>query len=383
MTQFDAREGQFVSLGSDPNVLARSTEQTLLADQVARFIFAVPRGSVVTLGGLDGAIFREILDRSEDIPSDSRVLFVQLQPAAIAEAYIEQVIAALADTAKRLWPLWFGNISFATCRDDVLGREAAGTIVRQAVDAVPDINPAWGEVAARLALAGRQPRVAGAMPALELAQLSLAIGRSELILIMDLNVAADAPSKDALVHALEWIARHSRVAVIALFATLPPLGSPFERILYGAHRVVSELYLGASISEPGRSEGASVWLTPWRGAPHPLSEIEQKLAKMLGDDAELGALFHFNWFVDTVRGSRPKVDLVWMEGRLVVELDGYPDHTTRRAFISDRNRDYELALSGYTVLRLANDEVQQDFGRAVEKIRDLVRLRLSQMNQED
>ena len=104
---------------------------------------------------------------------------------------------------------------------------------------------------------------------------------------------------------------------------------------------------------------------------------------MLGDDAELGALFHFNWLVDTVRGSRPKVDLVWMEGRLVVELDGYPDHTTRRAFISDRNRDYELALSGYTVLRLANDEVQQDFGRAVEKIRDLVRLRLSQMNQED
>jgi very-short-patch-repair endonuclease len=301
----------------------------------------------------------------------------------MAEAYIEQVIAALADTAKRLWPLWFGNINFATCRDDVLGREAAGTIVRRAIDDVPDINPAWGEVAARLALAGRQPRVAGAMPALELAQLSLAIGRSELILIMDLNAVADAPSKDALVHALEWIARHSRVAVIALFAALPPLGSPFERILYGAHRVVSELYLGASISEPGSSEGASVWLTPWRGAPHPLSEIEQRLARMLGDDAELGALFHFNWLVDTVRGSRPKVDLVWMEGRLVVELDGYPDHTTRRAFISDRNRDYELALSGYTVLRLANDEVQQDFGRAVEKIRDLVRLRRSQMNQED
>jgi hypothetical protein len=77
-------------------------------------------------------------------------------------------------------------------------------------------------------------------------------------------------------------------------------------------------------------------------------------------------LFCFNWFVDTVRGSRPKVDLVWIDGRLVVELDGYPDHATRRAFIGDRHRDYELALSGYTVLRLANDEVVQDFGRAIE-----------------
>jgi very-short-patch-repair endonuclease len=36
-------------------------------------------------------------------------------------------------------------------------------------------------------------------------------------------------------------------------------------------------------------------------------------------------------------------------------------------------------LSGYTVLRIANDEVKQDFGRAIEKIRDLVRLRRSQI----
>jgi very-short-patch-repair endonuclease len=98
---------------------------------------------------------------------------------------------------------------------------------------------------------------------------------------------------------------------------------------------------------------------------------------MLGSDAELASLFRFNWFVETVRGSRPKVDWVWMDGRLVVELDGYPDHATRRAFIGDRQRDYELLLSGFTVLRLANDEIAQDCGRAIEKIRDLVRFRRS------
>jgi very-short-patch-repair endonuclease len=40
----------------------------------------------------------------------------------------------------------------------------------------------------------------------------------------------------------------------------------------------------------------------------------------------------------------------------------------------DRHRDYELTLSGYTVLRLANDEIAQDIGKAVEKIRDIVQL---------
>ena len=33
----------------------------------------------------------------------------------------------------------------------------------------------------------------------------------------------------------------------------------------------------------------------------------------------------------------------------------------------DRHRDYELSLSGYTVLRLANDEIAQDVEKAIEK----------------
>ena len=103
-----------------------------------------------------------------------------------------------------------------------------------------------------------------------------------------------------------------------------------------------------------------------------MSDIELRLAKAIFADAELGALFGFNQFVDTVCGSRPKVDLVWTAGRLVVELDGYGSHGNRAAFMYDRHRDYELMLSGYTVLRLANDEIEQDIGKAIAKIRDLV-----------
>jgi len=361
-----------------------TSEQTLLSGQAAQFVFRASEGSVVTLGGIDGGALRVLVNQAEHIPHDRRALFVRVRTSGSVEAYVEQVITVLAETAMRLWPVWFTDVSFAICSDDALGRKAAGVIAGEAAVRAPGVSSTWAEAAARLALAGRPPRVAGVLPAIELAQLSLAISRGGLVFVADVSAAADAPSAAALAHALEWIARHSRAAVVALFAAVPPLDSPFDRILYGARRVIADADSGASDSEPEAREsvGSEPWLAPWRGAPHPLSEIERRLAAMLSDDAELAALFCFNWFVDTVRGSRPKVDLLWMDGRLVVELDGYADHATRRAFIGDRNRDYELALSGYTVLRLANDEVVQDFGRAIEKIRDLVRLRRSQMNQE-
>ena len=40
--------------------------------------------------------------------------------------------------------------------------------------------------------------------------------------------------------------------------------------------------------------------------------------------------------------------------------------------MQDRHRDYELILSGFTVLRLTNDEIDEDLEKAIEKIRDVV-----------
>jgi very-short-patch-repair endonuclease len=388
VAQFDARKegaasSEFLRTSQvvDPQAFTVTSEQILLSSEVAQFVLCAPGGSVVTLGGIDGAALRVLIDQAEHVPDDRRVLFVRLRLAKSVEAYVEQVIAVLGETAMRLWPVWFTDVSFSMCRDDALGRQATGVIAREAADRAPGVSSNWAEAAARLALAGSPPRVAGVLPAIELAQLSLAVSRVGLVFVAELSEAAGATSAVALPHALEWIAQHSRAAVLALFAALPPLDSTFDRILYGARHVIFDAEPPASVPEP-EARGSETWLAPWRGTPHPLSEIEQRLAAMLSDDRELSELFYFNWFVDTVRGSRPKVDLVWIDGRLVVELDGYPDHASRRAFIGDRHRDYELALSGYTVLRLANDEVVQDFGRAIEKIRDLVRLRRSQMSQE-
>jgi very-short-patch-repair endonuclease len=391
MVYSDGREegGPSRSLGafqdaSSPPPVVDSSEQNLAYGEIADFVFCAPIGSVIALGGTDAATLHMLLNDAEPI-NDRRVLFVRLRPALSVESYVEQAVAQMAETALRLWPVWFADVSFGICGNDTLGRQTAGAIAREAASGVPGVSATWAERAARLALDHRAPRVGGILPAVELTQLSLAVSRAGLVLVVEADAAAiDGASAAALVHALEWVAQHSVAGIVAVFPRLPALESPFGRILYGARRVLVDRDADA---DEARHKGcetveSETWLVPWRGLPHPLSEIEQRLAAMLGADGELAPLFRFNWLVDTVRGSRPRVDLVWTDGLLVVELDGYPDHSTRRAFIGDRHRDYELMLSGYTVLRLANDEVAQDYGRAVEKIRDLVRLRRVQMSKE-
>jgi Protein of unknown function (DUF559) len=360
--------------GAVPSPVDTLTELPRAA--AAEFVLGALEGSVLALGGIDSEGLRVVLDAIEPDRCDRRALFVRIAPAPTTEAMVEQVIDLVTETARCLWPIWFTDVSFGECRNDMLGRFAAGVIARSAAEEIAGLSPSWAEAAARLVLDNRPPHVSGTLPAVELAQLGLAISRSGLVLVADLSVAGAGPNPAAVVHALEWIAQHSPGAVVALFPELPPNEPPFDRILYGARRVMAAGGAAPGIIEPDATVTADTarWIAPWRGLPHPLSEIEQRLAKALGADTELAPLFGFNQFIDTIRGSRPKVDLVWTEGRLVVELDGYGSHGSRIAFMYDRHRDYELTLSGYTVLRLANDEIAQDIEKAIEKIRDLVNL---------
>jgi very-short-patch-repair endonuclease/predicted transcriptional regulator of viral defense system len=50
--------------------------------------------------------------------------------------------------------------------------------------------------------------------------------------------------------------------------------------------------------------------------------------------------------------DRPEVDCLWAEHRLVVELDGFDTHRTRRSFEADRARDRTLQVAGYRVVRV-------------------------------
>ncbi len=358
---------------SAPSPARASPERRAPGRAAAGLVLGAAEGSILALEGIDGESLRLGLDAIEPVRYRRRALFAQVVPAPTPEAIVEQFMDLLAETAHRLWPVWFTDVSFAGCRDDRLGQLAAGAIARSAAEEIAGVIPAWAEAATRLALAGRLPRVNGTLPAVEFGQLALVINRFGLVLITDMGSAAQKTANPAaVVHALEWIARNSRSAVVALFPKLPPNEPPFDRILHGAQRVIPEA--DADRSAVTGTADQEPWIAPWQGEPHPLSDVERRLAKALRTDTELAPLFSFNQFVDTVQGSRPKVDLVWTEGRLVVELDGFGSHGSRAAFMYDRHRDYELTLSGYTVLRLAYDEVVQDVEKAIEKIRSLVKL---------
>ena len=64
-----------------------------------------------------------------------------------------------------------------------------------------------------------------------------------------------------------------------------------------------------------------------------------------------------------VRVGPFKVDFLWQDGRLIVEVDGWESHRTRSAFEADRARDVELKLLGYTVVRLTHRQLVNEPSR--------------------
>jgi hypothetical protein len=347
-----------------------SPDLKLPVDAVADYILRASASGIVALVGIDSDQLRVLLDHTEVATGDRRALFLSFDGLKNADTIVERTVDALADTALQMWPDWYSSVSFADIRNDTLGREAARARLLEIAQSIPRVSRAWAERAVTRALDGRKLRGLDVALATELEQLCLVINRAGLVLITN-SIGSEAEAS-ALVHALEWITRNAHIAVVVLFDNLPESNSVYDRILYGVHCIESAE--DKSSKSPAHDFTATAWLAPVEGMPHPLSATEQKVAKAIALDSELAPLFSYNVFVETVRGSRPKVDLLWNAGRLVVELDGYPDHGSRTAFMYDRNRDYELALSGFSVLRLANDEIAQDIGKAVEKIRDMVQL---------
>jgi very-short-patch-repair endonuclease len=67
-----------------------------------------------------------------------------------------------------------------------------------------------------------------------------------------------------------------------------------------------------------------------------------------------------------------EVDMAWPERRLVVELDGYAFHRHRAAFEADRERDSDLQLAGYRVLRITHRRMDREPAAVVHALRALL-----------
>jgi very-short-patch-repair endonuclease len=67
------------------------------------------------------------------------------------------------------------------------------------------------------------------------------------------------------------------------------------------------------------------------------------------------------------------VDFLWSDVGLIVEVDGYASHGTRRAFQSDRERDSRLTVAGYKVLRFTWWDVTRRPAVVADRVRRLRR----------
>ena len=70
-----------------------------------------------------------------------------------------------------------------------------------------------------------------------------------------------------------------------------------------------------------------------------------------------------------------EVDFLWEDQRVIVELDSWGFHGTRQAFERDRERDIELRLLGYTVIRVTERRLTRDRARLAHQLRNLLGLR--------
>jgi very-short-patch-repair endonuclease len=61
-----------------------------------------------------------------------------------------------------------------------------------------------------------------------------------------------------------------------------------------------------------------------------------------------------------VRIGRHRVDFLWRDASLVVEVDGYIYHRGRQAMRDDNDRDLELALRGLQVIRIEDTRINEE-----------------------
>ncbi len=73
-----------------------------------------------------------------------------------------------------------------------------------------------------------------------------------------------------------------------------------------------------------------------------------------------------------VRVGPHLVDFLWRSRRLVVETDGYRYHRGRQAFRDDRTRDLDLRSRGFEVLRLSEEQIDDEPERVAEALRTVL-----------
>ena len=124
-------------------------------------------------------------------------------------------------------------------------------------------------------------------------------------------------------------------------------------------------------AHPGASRLRAVLEVDGLGADRTKSHLERRFRR-LAREGGLPAPEVNAWIA--IPGEEIQCDFAWHRERLIVEVDGWETHRTRRAFHDDRRRDRLLQAAGWHVLRFTDRDVSRDRDHVTKVVREILKL---------
>ncbi|MEU8242059.1 DUF559 domain-containing protein [Actinoplanes missouriensis] len=274
--------------------------------------------------------------------------------ATTAAGFVAAVLDDMERVAAELLPVWLPEA--ADIRRTDLGGVAAVRIIAEARAARAHYSRPLLRDLALLALTGHrtESRLPARARAGQLARLiAESFGRERCVLLVSPAAGITPPERDATVAGGDWLARHARAGIWLVSDALVDV----ER--------VPVVTVDGGVGEPER-EPVVV------GRPHPASSVEAALEAALAAESWAAGRRWNQTYQPTALSAPIRLDLCWPRERCVVELDG-PEHCHPVRFEADRQRDVQLQLDGYAVLRFTNARVVHDVGAVVHQIGTYIR----------
>lgn len=285
------------------------------------------------------------------------------------------LVAALAKATLESFPSLYGQTQ--ELRDDWLQTEVE-TEAHEITRSVPGVR---GQVCRSILLAcyrNEVPRL-GQLPKAEaIRQYSLALEPRRLVVVICVRSSPDGTKRlRSLAQGAEWLAANTKARVVLVLPRSLYGKAELDHVGYTAHvfadgpnpgRTSPEFLPERYSGEPKKSEPTIRTTSP---VGQPASQTERLLYDRLTSDVDLAPLFAYNQTVTTSCGESYRVDVIWDEGKLVIEIDG-GEHRGQVVFSEDRMRDYNLFISGYSVVRFTNSRVIEQRDEVVQMIRAAV-----------
>jgi very-short-patch-repair endonuclease len=307
--------------------------------------------------GIEGLSAESLAMLAEPLPCDAPAIVTYgATPQRRTTNVIATMIVELDRVARELYPAWLPQAA------DIDGPAGAGLVaVRSlALDAAErggQYGPFLADLAERSLLqrAVAKESFEAEVRATGLARvIAIAFGRTRTAILVHVEDGLDPEQQLALVAAGRWLSDSGRFGVWFAGAAPHPIDA-LEVVSFRPPDGSSILIVDRGvIAEPAAKHGMRY--PPIAGRPHPGSRAEQSLEAAL-EPAAWAAGRAWNQTYQAHPLMNPiRVDLLWRSERLVVEIDG-GEHCQPERFAADRQRDVQLQLDGYAVLRFTNHQV--------------------------